>query len=404
MNSSFFVGNRAELKRRVDIHGPIVIAANGLLQRNSDVTFPFRQDSNFYYLTGINEPDITLVIDEASEYLVVPDRDFSRATFDGALDPKSLMAASGIREILDETAGWERLKDGINNAQELATLLASATYDRRHGLFANPARARLIRRLKRLKPKLEIIDVRRVLAEMRVIKQPAEVAAIQEAIEVTAGGIKNLASDLTSYKYEYEIEASLTASFRGAGANGHAFAPIVAGGKNACTLHNVANNSKLNPGELVVIDIGAEVDNYAADITRTLVMGEASDRQNQVYGAVLAAQKYALTLLKPGVDFVSYEQKVADFLGGELVELGLIKDASDQANVRKYCPHATSHFLGLDVHDVGNYLEPLKENMVLTCEPGIYIPEEGIGVRIEDDVLITKTGNRVLSSGLPRSL
>ncbi|MGH7238616.1 MAG: M24B family metallopeptidase, partial [Candidatus Saccharimonadales bacterium] len=300
--------------------------------------------------------------------------------------------------------GWRYLKDALKKSNQVATLAASPSYERHHGLFANPTRARLIRKLKRLDSKLEITDLRRALAQMRVIKQPLEVAAIQKAIDITANGIEAVCSNLTNYKYESEIEAELSRYFRLNGADGHAFLPIVAGGKNACTLHNIANNSKLNPGDLAVIDVGAEVDNYAADITRTLAIGRVSKRQQQVYDAVLAAQNYALELLKPGVDFKIYETKVGKFLGDRLVELKLIRGSSDRNAVTKYCPHATSHFLGLDVHDVGDYLQPLKANMVLTVEPGIYIPEEDIGVRIEDDVIITEGGNRILSRDLPREL
>jgi Xaa-Pro aminopeptidase len=177
----------------------------------------------------------------------------------------------------------------------------------------------------------------------------------------------------------------------------------VAGGKNACTLHNVSNTAPLNSGELVVCDVGAEVSHYAADITRTVCVGKPSARQKAIYAAVLDVQAYALTLLKPGANLKKYEQQVAKRMGEELKNLGLVKRA-DKKSVRKYFPHATSHFLGLNVHDVGDYQVPLEPGMVLTCEPGIYIPEEGIGVRLEDDVLITKSGNKVLSAACAKRL
>lgn len=402
--SDFFISNRSKLARLANNSGPIVVAANGLLQRNSDCGFPLRQDSNFWYLTGVSEPDLVLVIDGANEYLIVPGRDKNRTNFDGALDYETLAEASGISEILGARAGGLKLAASLAKTKKLATLAPPPSYERHHGIFTNPARARLVQKLKRLNPKLEFIDIRKTLAEMRMIKQPLEIAAIQTAIDITASGIESVRGALASYDYEYHIEASLSATFRASGASGHAFAPIVASGQNACTLHNISNNSKLANGDLVTIDVGAEVDNYAADITRTLAISSASARQQQVYDAVLATQNYGFTLLKPGVDFREYEEKVASFLGEQLVVLGLIKNASDHANIRKYCPHAISHFLGLDVHDVGDYRQPLAENMVLTCEPGIYIPEEGIGVRIEDDILIMASGNRVLSQSLAREL
>ncbi len=405
MRTEFFIANRKKLRARVITGVPIVVAANGLVQRNGDVTFPFRQDSNFYYLTGINEPDLTLVIGETNEYLIVPARDKTRENFDGALDFKALVTVSGISEILDEKAGWQQLATSLAKTKSLATPAPLVSYEKRHGFYSNPARARLVRKLKRLAPNVEVSDIRKTLTEMRMIKQPEEIAAIQKAIDVTVSGIEEATSDLASFKYEYEIEASLTASFRSSGASGHSFQAIVASGKNACMLHNVANGGQLTNGELITLDVGAEVDNYAADITRTLALnGRPSVRQQQVYDAVLATQNYALGLLKPSASFKEYETAVANFLGQKLVELGLIASASDKIGIRKYCPHATSHFLGLDVHDVGDYRQPMAENMVVTCEPGIYIPEEGIGVRIEDDVLITANGNKVLSGHLPRKL
>jgi Xaa-Pro aminopeptidase len=168
-------------------------------------------------------------------------------------------------------------------------------------------------------------------------------------------------------------------------------------------LHNVANNAKLLSGELIVCDVGAEVSHYAADLTRTVVRGKPTDRQMAVYEAVLASQQYALSLLKPGIKLRTYEHKVARFVGQQLKSLGLIKTL-DHDSIRKYFPHATSHFMGLNVHDVGDYEKPLQPGVVITCEPGIYIPEEGIGVRLEDDILITADGHNVMSAGCRKML
>ncbi len=177
----------------------------------------------------------------------------------------------------------------------------------------------------------------------------------------------------------------------------------MANGQRAVTLHNVENNGSLDGAETTVLDVGAEVCHYAADITRTVMAKKPSQRQQAVYDAVLDVQEFALGMLKPGTVLKEYEQKVEHYMGEKLTALGLIDDTSHEA-VRKYYPHATSHFLGLDVHDVGDYTLPLEPGMVLTCEPGIYIPEEGIGVRIEDDILITENGHKVLSAGLPSRL
>jgi Xaa-Pro aminopeptidase len=186
--------------------------------------------------------------------------------------------------------------------------------------------------------------------------------------------------------------------------SGHAFEPIVAGGPRACTLHNVANSGKLSADELVLMDVGAEIEHYAADITRTISLnGSPSRRQQAVHAAVLEVQEFALGLLKPGILLKEYEQQIEHFMGEKLRELGLIKIITHDG-VRAYYPHATSHFLGLNVHDVGEYDRPLEPGVVMTVEPGIYIASEGIGVRIEDDVLVTPKGPKILSSKLPRDL
>jgi Xaa-Pro aminopeptidase len=238
-----------------------------------------------------------------------------------------------------------------------------------------------------------------------MIKQPAEVQAIQAAIDITIKGIQGALKParLQKYSYEYEIEAELGHTYRAQGAHGHAFESIVASGERACTLHNVSNSGQLSADELVLVDTGAEIEHYAADLTRTRALGQPSLRQQAVHAAVLEVQRYAIELLKPGVLLREYEQQAASYLGEKLRELGLIK-ASDTEAIRRFCPHAMSHYLGLNVHDIGDYDRPLEPGVVLTVEPGIYVPEEGIGVRIEDNILITERGNKVLSSRLSREL
>ena len=407
-SSDFFIQNRKSLQDSLGIDNPgvpLVVAAHGLLQRGADSTFPFHQDSNFRYLTGIDEPDLILVMDSGNEYCIVPGRTGSREAFDGAVDKKHLSEISGISEFVDEEEGWQRLGRRLKQTRKVYTLSAPAAYIEQYGLYTNPARSRLVERLTTWQPECEVLDIREHLIGMRMVKQPEELKAVQKAIDITIRGINKVSASLKKdgYEYEFEIENELAAAFRTKVASGHAFTPIVAGGKRACTLHNVQNNGKLQSGELIVIDVGAEVDHYAADITRTVALGQPSGRQRQVHEAVLDVQKQALSLLKPGTLLKEYEGQVEKIMGTKLQELGLIKEA-DHDSVRRYYPHATSHFLGLDVHDVGDYMRPLEPGMVLTCEPGIYIPEEGIGVRIEDDILITESGHIVLSEKLPRQL
>lgn len=405
--AGFYEANRRRLRQDLAEDAVIVLTANGLLQRGGDSPYSFHQDSNFWYLTGIDEPDIVLVMDAGAEYLIIPERTVSRQVFDGSVDLQALTSISGIEQVYGEQAGWERLAAALRRQLRLATPAAAPGYIEQYGIYANPARRRLQRRLKAIAGDKPIIDLRPVLARARMVKQPPELLAIRRAVDITMDALQTVSAAAASatYAYEYELEADLTRLFRRAGASGHAFAPIVAGGRRACTLHNVANDSRLAPDELVVLDVGAEVEHYAADITRTILIGHSppSGRQRQVYEAVSEVQDFALGLLKPGADLRDNERQIEKRMGQALRSLGLT-DGRDAEAVRRYYPHSTSHFLGLDVHDVGDYSQPLEPGVVLTCEPGIYIAAEGIGVRLEDDVLITASGHEVLSGRLPKTL
>ncbi|HEX7963541.1 MAG TPA: aminopeptidase P N-terminal domain-containing protein [Candidatus Saccharimonadales bacterium] len=405
--SDFFRGNCERLRQLFTGTAPIVLTAYGRLQRAGDEAFPFNQDGSFWYLTGIDEPDVILVIDKGREYLIVPKREAVVEAFDGAIDVAELTRRSGIKEVLNEKDGWKQLEARLKKVQHVATLAAAQPYIEYFGMYTNPARSRLIKRLKTVNPDIELLDLRQHLARLRMVKQPEELAALQRAIDITNDTLKEVVrpARLAKYAYEYEVEADITRGFRRRGASGHGFSPIVAGGLRACTMHHIANDAQLSSDELVVLDVGAACDHYVADISRTISLnGRASRRQQQVYEAVCEAQDYAYSLLKPGVKIREYEKEMEHFVGEKLRELGLIKSITSEAVREQFFPHATSHFLGLDAHDAGDYDEPLKPGVVITVEPGIYIRDEAIGVRIEDDVLITETGCDVLSKKLPREL
>lgn len=403
MNAEFFVLNRQRLKELFTGTAPIIMTANGLLQRNSDVTYPFRQDSSFWYFTGIEEPDIVLVIDKGKEYLIVPERDASRQAFDGAIDVKSLADRSGIEQVLPADQGWKQLGVRLKKVKHIATVAPSPEYVAHHGIYTNPARARLLSQVREVNPDIELLDLRDHITRLRMIKQPIELEQIQTAIDITAGALTSLKKrGWEKFDYEYQLESAVTDKFNRKRAR-HAYSPIVASGKNACTLHYIQNSDPIEQNTFVLLDVGAEVNNYAADITRTYAVGAVSKRHRNVYESVLAVQEHAFELLKPGITVKDFEHKIQQFMGEKLRELGLIKTI-EPADVRKYYPHATSHFLGLDVHDIGDYERPLEPGVVMTVEPGIYIPEEGIGVRIEDNVVITELGIDNLSSRLSRVL
>jgi Xaa-Pro aminopeptidase len=404
-SSKFFASNRHKLVELSATDGPIIMTANGLIQRGGDTTFAFDQDASFWYLTGISEPDIVLVIDNGHEYLIVPSRSASREAFDGAVNLRQLSSSSGIKDIYTYNEGWHKLSLKLKKVKQAATLESPPAYVDSFGFYTNPARASLISSLKSHNPELELLDLAPQLVGLRTIKQPAEIKAIQVAINITNDTLKQALSQskLEKYEYEYQLEAELSRGYRALGATGHSFEPIVASGQRGCTLHNVDNNGPLSKNELIVVDTGAEFKHYAADITRTIIVGQPSKRQQAVHKAVIEVQDYALDIIKPGLIMRDYEEQIERYMGDKLIQLGLIK-LNTKENVSRYYPHATSHYLGLNVHDVADYSQPIIPGVVMTVEPGIYIKEEAIGVRIEDDVLINKDGLEVLSNKLPRGL
>jgi len=400
-NQDFFINNRARLRTLFTGTAPIILSGNGVLQQTSDNTFPFKQDSSFWYFTGIDEPDILLVMDRNKEYLVLSNRHRFSEIADGAIDPEKLTKISGIKTVLDFQEGSRILSNRLKRSKHAAILSAPPAYIEEYGFYTNPARAHLNNRIKQINPEIQFLDIRNHIVKLRSIKQPLELETINKAIDISIKTFKKIKKNINKYEYEYEIEALVLSEFRKNQAK-PAYSSIVASGINACTLHYSKNNSKLMGSELVLIDVGADFNHYAADITRTYSRAKPTKRQNQVLNSVLEVQNYALDQLKEGIDFKTYETNIEHFMGERLRELGLIKTI-DRESVRKYYPHSTSHFLGLDPHDVGDYTMPLKENMVITVEPGIYIPEEKIGIRIEDDILITKNGYKNLSASLPSS-
>lgn len=399
----FFSRNRAQLRERVGGDELIVLTANGVMQQSGDEPMPFRQESNFWYLTGVNGVDLTLVMQGDRAYIIVPGLSEVREAFDGAHDLEFYAKRSGITDLVPERLGLERLKSQVRAAKKVATLASPPEHLKVYGIYTLPYRRRLIARLKRMNPRIEIHDIRSDFATMRGVKQPEELHAIRRAIDISCETLLEVRDKLPTAGYEYELEAVLSYGFRIRGAEGHVFDPVVAAGKHSTTLHHMDNDGPIAREDLIVVDVGAGVDHYAADVARTISQAPITGRKADVFRAVAEAQDYAFSLIKPGVMPLDYEKAVEKFVGEKLQQLGVIKEAT-RTNIRRHFPHATSHFLGLDTHDAGDYHAPWQAGMVLACEPGIYIPEEQIGVRIEDDVLITENGCEVLSRACPREL
>jgi len=414
---SVFAARRDRLMRSLR-GGAAVFAGGHEVLRNGDVHYEFRQTSTFHYLTGFDEPDAVAVLrpghsepfalfvrprDPAMEVWLGP-----RAGVEGAIRDFGADAAYSIEE-LDE-----QLPRLLVEADTVWFSLGSD--DRIERLITAAAG----RRRGAPNPLSRIADPAPLVAQLRLVKSQDEVRSLQRAVDATGAGIEAAIRTTRPGMFEYEAQASLEAEFRRRGSPRQGFPSIVASGPNACTLHHESNDRRIEDGDLLLLDVGAEVDMYSADVTRTYpVNGRFSPEQRAVYETVLEAQRAGIEATRPGATFMDVHNAALDVIVRGLRKMkvlqGRLETLTKRGDYRPYFMHATSHWLGLDVHDVGAYRDgersvELRPGMVLTVEPGIYIAPgseapralRGIGVRIEDDVLVTRDGHRNLSEAIPR--
>ena len=401
LGSDFFIANREKLREAFSGTAPIVLSGNFLMQKSADTAFEFAQDSNFWYLAGLNEPGLILVIDGDKEYIILPKNDKTREVFDGLFDTEHAKQISGIDTFYDQKEGWKQVSKKIQKVKHVATVQPFTAFVESMSMFTSPAKAKLVEKIKIINPEIDFIDLRKILVNLRSIKTTEEINLVKQAIAETARLYTALEKKRKTAGNEKELMAEAQ-KFMTTNDLDFAYAPIIAGGDNANTLHYVKNNQKLDPSSPLLVDVAAKFGNYCSDITRTVCI-QPTKRQKEVFAAVLDVQNYAFSLLKPGVILKEYEEKTLEFMGEKLRELGLVKTI-ETPNVREFYPHSTSHFLGIDPHDAGDYEQPLQEGMILTVEPGIYIKAEQIGIRIEDDVLITTDGCEILSNKIPKDI
>ena len=397
MNNAFFSNNRLNIKKEVS-GGLVVLSAYQRQQRGNDTAFYFEQESNFWYLTGIEEPDWLVVIDGFSgeEWLVAPDIEEIHRIFDGSLSNGQASEISGIKKVMTHDEGMQLLRC-LAKKHSVVQTLDQPNWSDHFNFTLNPALKQTRQLLERIFN--SVVDCRKDLAKLRAIKQPEEIQSLQKSIDLTVNAFDNLRARLSELKYEYEVEAEFDYYFKRAGSL-HAYDPIVAGGANAATLHYVKNNDRLKKTDLLLLDIGAKVNGYCADISRTYsISRQLSKRKQMIHTAVVDAQAEIINLITPGYSLQEYQLTSDTIMKHALLSVDLLKDIDDE-NYRKYFPHAISHGLGIDVHDSLGAPRVFEPGMVLTVEPGIYIPEEGIGVRIEDDILVTSSGNKNLSGKL----
>ena len=362
----------------------------------------FKQENNFLYLTGLNIPDAIYFGMKGAkgnvEHLFIQRGIPEREVWEGKMmDLGTAAEISGIRapKYLDEFEGIlgshcpmiEQIHANIGNL-ELSRPLSYAMFR--------------LTSVRERYPQIRITDVSEVITPLRKIKSDWEIQQMQRAIDVTGKGIMDIWESAQVGMYEYELEAMLFYRIQKTGLKHWGFTPIIAAGENAATLHYDKNECQITSGQLVLMDVGADYMNYSADITRCFpISGTFSERQKQVYSAVLKTNKEIISMVAPGVELMDLHLKSREIIGKELVELGLLDNAMD---VSKYYMHGLGHFLGMDTHDLGGRNAVLEPGNVITVEPGIYIPEEKLGVRIEDDVLVTEEGYCVLSQNIPKEI
>jgi Xaa-Pro aminopeptidase len=407
--AALFVQNRKKLSNSLLPGSIAIFHSNDEMPRNGDAYFTFKQQSDIYYLTGIDQEDTIVVLFPDCpnplyrEMIFVKETSEQIAIWDGArLNPNQVFEVSGISKVFWYHEFWKTI--------HAAFLLAENIYINlnENDRFTDKVSYANLRFANEIKAKYPAHNFKRsapILANLRMRKEPQEIDQLKEAIAITKKGFERLLGFVKPGVWEYEIEAELIHEFIRNRSRGFAFDPIIASGNSACVLHYIDNNKQCKDGDLLLLDFGAEYGNYNGDLSRCIpVNGRFSPRQKEVYNAVLHVQREAKKLLKPGVSLPVYHEEVCKIMSEELIKLRLLTSDQVKANPKahmKYYMHGTSHHLGLDVHDVMHRWENLDVNNVVTVEPGIYIPEEGLGIRIENDVIITNNGVIDLMDGYP---
>lgn len=395
ISSALFSRNRSKLVKLLPPKALALICSNPLRPRNGDQYYPYRQHSDFFYLSGIFQQESILILSARGATLFIRQPDPKTQLWSGELlSFKEASRLSGISDVrwLDEMDTF------LGKEIENATLL----------YISQVADDLMVEKIKNLYPTVERSNLESLMTQLRMIKEPEEIDEIKKACSITRSAFYRVLDMLKPGLHEYEIEAELSAEIIRRSAPGHAFEPIIASGTNALVLHYIENNSKLREGDLVLMDFGAELNNFAADCSRTLpVGGKFSPRQRALYDAVYRVFIQARELMVPGILMGDFHRQVGELWEEQHILLGLYtkdeaRDKRDSDPLwKKYFMHGTSHSLGMDVHDPFDRQKPFAPGMILTCEPGIYIREEGVGIRLENDILITDQGPVDLMADIP---
>jgi Xaa-Pro aminopeptidase len=412
LNPQLFVTNRNRFIEKMKPNSIAIFVSNDEVPSNGDALYPFKQNSDLYWLSGVSQEDSMVVLfpnnpdPKYREVLVLVRPNEMKEKWDGKrLRKEEATALSGFQTIvwLDSIdallQGWVHLAD---------TIYLDTNENDRKGSLLRTRDYRFVDEMKSRYPLHQYERAAKILKDLRGIKTEYEIEVTQKAIDITRDAFVRVMKFMRPGVWEYEIHAEIIHEFLRQRADGEAYGSIIASGDRARTLHYVSNNQQCLDGELVLMDFGASYGGYNADLTRTVpVNGKFGRRQKTVYNACLHLHDYAKSLLKPGITILDYTEKVGEEATQQFLKIGLLKktdvknEDSENRAYRKYLYHGISHHLGIDVHDLGTRTEPIKAGMLFTVEPGIYIEEEQMGVRIENNVWITRNGNKDLFKNIP---
>lgn len=403
IDSKLFIKNRKNFMQSMRPDSLAVFNSNDIFPTGADSTLPFKQHRDIFYLSGADQEESILVLfpdapdKQNREILFVRETNEKIAVWEGEKYTKEkARAISGIQNI-QWLQDFDRLFFELMTQCSIIYFNTNEHY--RQSVASETREDRFIKKVKQQFPAHQWAKSNPILQRLRSIKDPIEIDLMQQACNITQKGFLRSLNFIKPGVNEYEIEAEILHEFIINRSEGFAYTPIIASGKNACVLHYIENKDTCREGDLILMDVGASYANYASDLSRTVpVSGRFTKRQKEVYNAVLKVKNEATKLLVPGAFWKEYHKEVGKLMTAELLKLGLLDKADVQNEnpewpaYKKYFMHGTSHHIGLDTHDYGILWEPIQPNMVFTVEPGIYIPEEGFGIRLEDDVVVQESG------------
>lgn len=412
IDNKLFINNRKNFSNLLKKNSLAVFNSNDVMPTNADGTMPFRQNNDLFYLSGIDQEESILLIfpdapdEKHREVLFLQENNEYIAVWEGdRLTKEQATQVSGVPTIY-----WLNDFEKVFNqlAAQAERIYLNTNEHLRADRTVETRDDRFIEWCKNTYPVHEYERAAPLMHKLRAIKSDIEIEVMQHACKITEKGFRRVMDFVKPGVKEYEIEAEIIREFVGSGSSGFAYTPIIASGANACVLHYTNNEAVCKEGDMILMDFGAEYANYASDMTRCVpVSGRYLERQKEVYNAVLRSMRKSLKMLVPGTKLNEYHREVGKIVEEELVGLGVL-DKTDIKNqdphnpaYKKYFMHGTSHYIGLDTHDVGDFNRPLEEGMAFTCEPGIYLRDEGIGVRLENDIIVTKNGPHDMMKDIP---